>query len=135
MGFNAALKTVKWAIDPSIDGDAYADKPYLYSPALATWNQFRIGGKSNAGTPKLTTEYVVEEGADGDGVESRAAVNISGDTAKARRSHFQNEKHRKEFDFEAGRTYLADFGNGYLSFSGKRLSFKFSFKLLVPSWL
>ncbi|CAI7670360.1 unnamed protein product [Penicillium manginii] len=118
MGFNAALKTVKWAIDPSIDGDAYADKPYLYSPALATWNQFRIGGKSTAtSTPRLTTEYVVEEGADGDGVESRASIKIPGDTAKARRSHFQNEKHRKAFEFEAGRTYLADFGNGYLSFS------------------
>jgi hypothetical protein len=120
MGFNAALKTVKWAIDPSIDGDAYADKPYLYSPALATWNQFRIGGKSTAtSTPRLTTEYVVEEGADGDGVESRASIKIPGDTAKARRSHFQNEKHRKAFEFEAGRTYLADFGNGYLSFSGE----------------
>ncbi|KAJ5234814.1 uncharacterized protein N7469_003982 [Penicillium citrinum] len=117
MGFNAALKTVKWAVDPSIDGDAYADKPYLYSPALATWNQFRIGGKNGTSTPKLTTEYVVEEGADGDGVESRDSLGISGNSAKARRSHFQKKEHRQSFEFEAGRTYMADFGNGYLSFS------------------
>lgn len=119
MGFNAALKTVKWAVDPSIDGDAYADKPYLYSPALATWNQFRIGGKNGTSTPKLTTEYVVEEGADGDGVERRDSLGISGNSAKARRSHFQKKEHRQSFEFEAGRTYMADFGNGYLSFSGK----------------
>ena len=119
MGFNAALKTVKWAVDPSIDGDAYADKPYLYSPALATWNQFRIGGKDGASSPKLTTEYVVEEGADGDGVESRDSLGISGDSAKARRNHFQKKDHRQSFEFEAGRTYMSDFGNGYLSFSGK----------------
>ncbi|KAJ5103236.1 hypothetical protein N7532_003765 [Penicillium argentinense] len=117
MGFNTAFKTAKWVIDPSLDGDAYADKPYLYSPALATWNQFRIGGKYDKSTPKLTSEYVVEEGADGDGVQSRSQLQISDDTAKARRSHFQKEEHRKAFEFEAGRSYMADFGNGYLSFS------------------
>lgn len=125
MGFNAALKTVKWAVDPSIDGDAYADKPYLYSPALATWNQFRIGGKNDTSAPKLTKEYIIEEGADGNGVASRDSIQISGDTAKARRSHFQNEEHRKAFNFEAGRVYMADFGNGYISFNGKAIDVLF----------
>ncbi|KAK2749908.1 hypothetical protein FQN57_005325 [Myotisia sp. PD_48] len=41
-GSNYAFKFVKWWIDPGLEGDAYADKPYLYGPALSSWNYFRI---------------------------------------------------------------------------------------------
>ncbi|EAS29282.3 uncharacterized protein CIMG_08028 [Coccidioides immitis RS] len=41
-GTNYALKIVKWMIDPGLEGDAYADKPYLYGAALSSWNYFRI---------------------------------------------------------------------------------------------
>ncbi|KAI9848767.1 MAG: hypothetical protein M1830_007272, partial [Pleopsidium flavum] len=37
-GFNTALKIVKWAIDPGLDGDVYADRPHLYGPALSSLN-------------------------------------------------------------------------------------------------
>ncbi|KAJ5669098.1 hypothetical protein N7462_010168 [Penicillium macrosclerotiorum] len=118
MGFNAALSMVKWTLDPSIEGDAYADKPYLYSPALATWNQFRIGEKNQdlKNSQLMEKSHVVEEGAEGQGEESRRHSRIPG-TATERRKHFRNEENRKLFQFEAGRTYLADFGNQYLSFS------------------
>lgn len=119
MGFNAALRLVKWTLDPSIDGDAYADQPYLFSPALATWNQFRIGEKNSSGGehPK---EYVVREGADGEGEKIRVEMGIP-ETADARRRHFQNEGVRSEFIFEKGRTYMADFGNQFISFSGESI--------------
>ncbi|WEW59670.1 hypothetical protein PRK78_005149 [Emydomyces testavorans] len=41
-GTNYALKIVKWMIDPGLEGDAYADQPYLYGAALSSWNYFRI---------------------------------------------------------------------------------------------
>ncbi len=44
-GFNQAFKIVKWFIDPGLEGDPYADKPYLYGPALSSWNILRIGEK------------------------------------------------------------------------------------------
>lgn len=44
-GFNQALRIVKWLIDPGIDGDPYADQPYLYGPALSSWNYLWIGDK------------------------------------------------------------------------------------------
>ena len=119
-GFNAALRMVKWMLDPTLDGDAYADKPYLYSPALATWNQLRIGDKIQKSdeVPKMH-DIVVEEGADSeDGVQVREKFQIP-DTVTGRRHHFQNESNRKAFDFEPGRMYLADFGNPYLDFNGK----------------
>lgn len=118
MGFNAALRLVKWTLDPAIDGDAYADKPYLFSPALATWNQFRIGDKAEGEGAGHPEEYVVREGGDGEGEKIREELGIPG-AADARRKHFQNEAHRQGFTFEAGRTYMADFGNQFISFSGE----------------
>lgn len=44
-GFGAALRIVRWAIDPGLDGDPYADQPYLYGPLLSSVNVLRIGGK------------------------------------------------------------------------------------------
>ena len=44
-GFNQAFKIVKWFIDPGLEGDPYADKPYLYGPALSSWNILSIGEK------------------------------------------------------------------------------------------
>lgn len=42
-GANQALRIVKWWIDPGLDGDMYADRPYLYGPALSSWNTLHIG--------------------------------------------------------------------------------------------
>ncbi|KEY83816.1 hypothetical protein BA78_3757 [Aspergillus fumigatus] len=116
-GFNAALKLVKWTIDPAMDGDAYADKPHLYSPAVAALNQFRIG-ETIAKNDEVPTvhDVVVEEGADGSGVEERAQRGIPEGVAE-RRKMFQNEEERQKFVFEPGRVYSADFGNPYLVFN------------------
>ncbi|CAK7241298.1 MAG: hypothetical protein STHCBS139747_002758 [Sporothrix thermara] len=38
-GFGAALRIVKWWIDPGLEGDPYADRPYLYGPALSSFNR------------------------------------------------------------------------------------------------
>ena len=121
-GFNAALRFVKWVIDPAIDGDAYADKPYLYSPALATLNQFRIGDKiSQADEVPTMHETVVVEGAEGSGIKVREKYDIP-DSVESRRRHFLDEAERKAFIFEKGRVYSADFGNPYLVFNGLSLA-------------
>ncbi|PLB45485.1 DUF1769-domain-containing protein [Aspergillus steynii IBT 23096] len=117
-GFNAALRLVRWSIDPTLDGDAYADQPYLFSPALATWNQFRVGEKVRRDdeVPVLHGAGVVEEGADGDGVAVREGLGVPGDV-DGRRKWFQEEEKRAEFVFEEGRVYWVDFGNPYLGFN------------------
>lgn len=119
-GFNAALRMVKWTLDPGLDGDVYADEPYLFSPALATWDILRIGDKMSKSdeVPKLHDE-VIEEGAySEEAAESRRQSNIP-DTVEGRRKHFQDEGNRKDFEFEPGRMYVADFGNPYLAFNGQ----------------
>jgi hypothetical protein len=71
-------------------------------------------------------DVVVEEGAEGEGDDGAACVRegkgVPGTVAE-RRSHFQNEAKRKEWEFEVGRVYWADFGNQYLDFNGTCLSF------------
>ncbi|KAI9924627.1 hypothetical protein MW887_006901 [Aspergillus wentii] len=116
-GFNTALRFVKWAIDPAIDGDAYADKPYLFSPALATVNQFRVGERMQKADQVPTLhDAVIEEGGDGSGVGVREAGGVP-DSVDARRKYFLDDEARKGFEFEAGRVYSADFGNPYLDFN------------------
>lgn len=117
-GFNTALRIVKWTLDPAIDGDAYADQPYLYSPALATWNQFHIGHAAQTSNGLSLHDLVVQEGAEDGPAAAIRRDNGIPDQVDARRKYFQNAERRKQFGFEPGRLYLADFGNPYLGFSG-----------------
>ncbi|KAG9785686.1 hypothetical protein KCU88_g2403, partial [Aureobasidium melanogenum] len=142
-GFNQAFRIVKWWIDPGLEGDVYADKPYLFGPALSSWNILRIGDKVIDETkeegeedsthdadnndknrssawkiPNATSfhETVVEEGGEGSGDQLRKDAGIP-DTSAARKKYFLNPANRDNFVFEAGRLYQADFGNPYLDFN------------------
>lgn len=127
-GFNQAFKIVKWWIDPGLDGDVYAEKPYLYGPALSSWNILRIGDKvvdsDKVGDKEAWKmpnadsfhETVVEEGAEGTGEEIRKDNSIPADSA-ARKKFFLTESNRNTFTFEAGRLYQSDFGNPNLDFN------------------
>ena len=131
-GFNQALRIVKWLIDPGLEGDVYSDKPYLYGPALSSWNILRIGDKVIDSPPAESKdnmeqswkmpdaesfhETIVEEGAEGTGEEIRKEAAIPPDSA-GRKKFFLTEAHRSAFTLEAGRLYQADFGNPYLDFN------------------
>ena len=127
-GFNQAFKIVKWWIDPGLEGDVYADKPYLYGPALSSWNVLRIGDKviekpesaekEAWKLPNAETwhETVIEEGGEGTGTDVWAKESIPADSA-GRKKHFLTEANRDAFIFEAGRLHQADFGNQYLDFN------------------
>ncbi|KAL6716546.1 hypothetical protein ACLMJK_006113 [Lecanora helva] len=113
-GFQTAFRIVKWAIDPGLEGDVYADRPWLYGRALSSWNVVRVGGKD--GQVKGGDEGVLEEGGDGDGVEWRKERGVP-EGAEARRKHFLGEGRAEGWEWEEGRTYGADFYNPYLDFN------------------
>lgn len=132
--FDKAFSYVKWWIDPGLYGEFYGDEPYLYGPLLSSMNVVRVGQKNTNGQdkdaikqPAAATEEedeeddehteVLEEGADGDGQESRKSMGVPNDM-KSRRKHFLTEQHLKDFEFEAGREYKFDFFNQYLDFNG-----------------
>ncbi|PGH13885.1 hypothetical protein AJ80_06154 [Polytolypa hystricis UAMH7299] len=124
-GTNYALKLVKWTIDPGLEVDAYADRPYMYGPALSSWNYLRVCGrvgeeeeaiKAGHGASRSFHDEIIEEGGEGSGLDIRRLLDVPDDAA-ARKHFFLDEANREMFEFERGRVYKADFGNPYLGFS------------------
>lgn len=115
-GFNTAFRIVKWVIDPGLDGDVYADKPYLYGPTASSVNILHVGGEGNKAGYEEDIGLVFEEGGDEEGMEIRTAKGVP-DTDAARKKHFLNEERRKDWDWEEGKTYGCDFYNPYLDFN------------------
>lgn len=121
-GFDTAFRIVRWAIDPGLDGDVKADKPYLYGPLLSSINVLRVGDKVEAGSGLESAageddDAALQEGADGSGAAVRERLHIPEQGAK-RMKHFLNADRRGEFTFERGRVYRCDFFNPYLDFNG-----------------
>ena len=117
-GFSVALGIVKRFIDPGIDGDPYADKPYLYGPALSSVNVLRVSEKKDSipAAKGDKSEAVFEEGGDGDGETIRREHNVPQE-ASARKKYFLDKGHRLGWTFEKSRLYLVDFFNPYLDFN------------------
>ncbi|KAK3717637.1 hypothetical protein LTR37_005704 [Vermiconidia calcicola] len=132
-GFNTAFKIVKDFIDPGLECDAYADKPWLYGPALSCWFGFHVGDNIPAeGEIPQGSEAndIVKEGADGSGEDIRAKHGLPKNSEK-RRKHFLSRSHREQFIFEKDRLYSADFYNPYLDFGNFSLKLPgFSIKVI-----
>ncbi|EEQ85478.1 hypothetical protein RJZ56_005449 [Blastomyces dermatitidis] len=146
-GTNQALRIVQWTIDPGLEGDAYADKPYLYGAALSSWNYLRVcgvakerkggdavvGGEGEGKGIGNSEEEIIEEGGEGSGQEMRRKLGVPDDPA-GRRKFFLTEGNRERFEFEEGRLYKADFGNGYLGFNDFSLRLP-GFKIKVTKYI
>ncbi|KAG9236451.1 hypothetical protein BJ875DRAFT_227877 [Amylocarpus encephaloides] len=135
-GFNYAFKMVKWLVDPGLDGDVYAEKPYLYGWAGSSVNSLHVGGKVSSGLTSRERRgeeqkvdgngeeeeeeedvgLVFEEGGDEKGMQHRSEKGIP-DTAAGRKKWFLDEGSRGEWEWEEGRSYGCDFFNPYLDFN------------------
>ncbi|KAI7762713.1 hypothetical protein LZL87_008154 [Fusarium oxysporum] len=117
-GFNTAMSIVRWWIDPGLDGDAYADKPFLYGPALSSFNTIHVGkGEFNEEKGGLW----FEEGGDEDGLEAREEVGAPL-TSNARMKWALRADAKEKWVFEYDQTYGFDFFNPYLNFSDLALN-------------
>lgn len=113
-GFSYALNIVKWWVDPGLDGDPYADAPYLYGPGLSSFNTVHVG----AGAHDIEKGGLCfEEGGDEDGLGLRRALGAP-DAAGERRKWALRDRSKSAWTFEHGRTYCVDFFNPYLDFAG-----------------
>ena len=112
-GFSYAMNIVKWWIDPGLDGDAYADVPYLYGPALSSFNTVHVG----PGTvdPEKGGLWF-DEGGDEAGLEARAGIGAPS-TRKERMKWALRKENKEKWVFKHGKTYCVDFFNPYLDFS------------------
>jgi hypothetical protein len=116
-GFNYAFKIVKWVVDPGLDGDVYADQPYLYGPAASSVNTLHVAGKGTvSGEAEHDAGLVFTEGGDYEGMKMRGEKGVP-ETEAARKKHFLNVDNRKEWEWEEGKVYGCDFFNPYLDFN------------------
>lgn len=112
-GFSYAMNIVKWWIDPGLDGDTYADQPYLYGPALSSFNAVHVGRGEDS--PEKGGLFF-EEGGDEDGLKERQDLGAPG-TAKDRMKWALKPANKNKWVFQYGKTYCLDFFNPYLDFN------------------
>lgn len=111
-GFSYAMNIVKWWIDPGLDGDPYADMPYLYGPGLSSFNIIHVG--SGTHDPEKGGLHF-EEGGDEAGLEARRAIGAP-DGAKERKKWALAKDSKDKWVYEYGKTYCVDFFNPYIDF-------------------
>jgi hypothetical protein len=117
-GFNTAMSIVRWWIDPGLDGDAYADRPYLYGPALSSFNSIHLGPGAYI---QDKGGLWFEEGGDEAGMEARRAMGVPNDS-KARMKWALKADSKDNWVFEYGKSYGLDFFNPYLDFTNLALN-------------
>lgn len=139
-GFGTAFRIVKWGIDPGLDGDMYADEPYLYGCALSSFNVINVGESTQKGETDQTTpaeqrdageaktptsnlpkheednDPIILEGGTGSGHLWRQDRDVPS-TADARKKWALTPTHQAQWTWEAGREYGFDFFNPYLDFN------------------
>ncbi|KAK5636946.1 hypothetical protein RRF57_012658 [Xylaria bambusicola] len=111
-GFSYAMNIVKWWIDPGLDGDPYDDMPYLYGPALSSFNSIHVGAGEHV--PEKGGLYF-GEGGDEAGMEARRAIGAP-DSAKDRKKWALANDSKDKWVFEYEKTYCVDFFNPYIDF-------------------
>ncbi|KAI0810186.1 hypothetical protein GGR55DRAFT_645644 [Xylaria sp. FL0064] len=111
-GFSYAMNIVKWWIDPGLDGDPYADMPYLYGPGLSSFNSIHIGTGEH--DPEKGGLYF-DEGGDEAGLEARRSIGAP-DGAKERKKWALANDSKDKWVFEYDKTYCVDFFNPYIDF-------------------
>ncbi|KAK6502870.1 hypothetical protein TWF481_007910 [Arthrobotrys musiformis] len=107
-GFSVAWRIARWVIDPGLEGDPWAEKPWLEGRVLSSVNIIDTGDR----TAKKVD--VLEEGL------YKTALNGDEEippTGPARMKFFIQEENRKKFTFEKGEKYWLDFYNPYLDFN------------------
>lgn len=99
-GTSLGLKAMKW-IDPALETDLYADKPWAFSPLLATMNLI------NTANEKTTVERIEED------TSNLVKEKI---TTKQRRTYFADKAHREKYNLK-DMTISGDFSNPFIDFN------------------
>lgn len=74
------------------------------------------GGKGHNIKPNEEVGLIFQEGGSEEGLELRRGQQVP-EAESARKKYFLDEEHRKQWEWEAGRTYGVDFFNPYLDFN------------------
>ncbi|KAI5844633.1 hypothetical protein DFP73DRAFT_62005 [Morchella snyderi] len=132
-GFGVFWNIAKW-IDPGLDGDLYADKPWVWGSVLSSMNVIAVAPPAGTTTPQESEISDVEQtemqapteaggrwGGDTVLEEDMAAVAEPAGipaAAGARKKFFLERARRERFTFRRGWAYGLDFFGPWLDFAG-----------------
>ncbi|GAA5881249.1 hypothetical protein JCM3774_002863 [Rhodotorula dairenensis] len=117
-GTSAALRFMKY-VDPSMDCDLYADKPWALSPLFATLQYLSAVAVESAdpATPGTDPEFVPDSfPEDVSALVPAADADSLRDQPAARRSYFSKPTNRTATTFGPGDRIRGDFSHGFLNF-------------------
>ncbi|WAR53017.1 hypothetical protein PtB15_2B445 [Puccinia triticina] len=113
-GTGAALKAISY-IDPSLENDLYADKPWAWSPLLATMNYIRTERLEADDSPLPPWEVATRPVEDCSSLLEGNPTNIS--KPHLRRKFFSSAVNRKALTLGPRDFINAEFANGFIDFS------------------
>ncbi|KAK6340914.1 hypothetical protein TWF696_009227 [Orbilia brochopaga] len=134
-GFSVAWRVARWVIDPGLDGDPWAEKPWMEGRVLSSVNVLDVGERNTTTTTSDTNANTVDGEIGGVG-ENRVDILTEGlhkapldtddttqtqtqipETGPARMKFFIAAENRRRFTFRPGEKYWLDFFNPYLDFN------------------
>lgn len=118
-GTSTGLNLFKKYVDPSVYGDLYAEKPYLYGKALSSFNV--INDKKTI-DPEDKQGFFIKEDLENDEASSQKLL-IPVESADRQR-FFQDIKNLEGFVFKKGHTYNFDFFSGLVSLKNSDFNIK-----------
>ncbi|KAH9441530.1 hypothetical protein Pst134EA_032921 [Puccinia striiformis f. sp. tritici] len=113
-GTGAALKAISY-IDPSLENDLYVDKPWAWSPLLATMNYIRIDRLEADDSPLPPWESATRPVEDCSSLLEGNPTNIS--KPHLRRKFFSSAVNRQAIMLGPRVNINAEFANGFIDFS------------------
>lgn len=119
-GTSLALKAISY-IDPSLENDLYADRPWAWSPLMATMNYIKTEKleSEDSQLPQWTETRPVEDCTSLLIPSSHKQCNIS--RPHLRRKFFASVENRKSIKLGPRDFINAEFANGFLNFSNLTL--------------
>lgn len=122
---STALKFFTWFINPSVKGDVYNDKPFLYGLSLNSFNFMSLFTRSSQGESKGVPEDPwtndVLHSSENLNENEDNALNIPVQTTKRQR-FFNNIKNCESFVFNTSTTYFLQFDSNFLKFMDSKYS-------------
>ncbi|KAJ5641674.1 hypothetical protein N7490_005674, partial [Penicillium lividum] len=113
--WNTMSKFTKRKFEKSIEYNLKGSTSSIYSPALSSMSQFRIGVESPLPAEKLNQHTLVLEGSDTEIGQKVRNVQGIPDNAADRKEFFHDAKNRENFCFFGGVQYFFDFANAELN--------------------
>lgn len=105
-GFSVAFAAFKW-IDPSVDGDVYADSPYLYGKFLTSFNVIQRDG--------VDEQQHQWKGGPDTGFHLEETISPQHPNSYERSKYFLSKEHREIVELTPDYIYTADFCTAHLT--------------------